>query len=43
LARQNAKKAIELLASDTTDSEDRRKGIKENAEQKLKQLGDTPQ
>jgi dienelactone hydrolase len=43
LARQNAKKALELLASDTTDPEDRRKGIKENAEQKLKQLGDSPQ
>jgi dienelactone hydrolase len=43
LARQNAKKALDLLASDTTDPEDRRKGIKENAEQKLKQLGDSPQ
>jgi len=42
LARQNAKKALELLASDTTDPEDRRKAIKESAEQKLKQLGDTP-
>ncbi len=43
LARQNAKKALEQLASDTTDPEDRRKGIKENAEQKLKKLGETPQ
>jgi len=43
LARQNAKKALELLPSDTTDPEDRRKAIKESAEQKLKQLGDTPQ
>lgn len=43
LARQNAKKALELLLSDTTDPEDRRKEIKESAEQKLKQLGDTPQ
>jgi tetratricopeptide (TPR) repeat protein len=43
LARLNAKKALELLPSDTTDPEDRRKGIKENAEQKLKQLGDSPQ
>jgi len=43
LARQNAKKALELLPSDTTDPEDRRKAIKESAEQKLKQLGNTPQ
>jgi hypothetical protein len=43
LARQNAKKALELLPSDTVDPADRRKGIKESAEQKLKQLGDTPQ
>lgn len=42
LARQNAKKALELLASDNTDPADRRKAIKESAEQKLKQLGDTP-
>lgn len=43
LARQNAKKALELLPSDTVDPEARRKGIKDSAEQKLKQLGDTPQ
>jgi dienelactone hydrolase len=43
LARLNAKKALQLLPSDTTDSEGRRKDIKENAEQKLKQLGDSPQ
>jgi dienelactone hydrolase len=43
LARQNAKKALELLPSDTADPEDRRKAIKESAEQKLKQLGDMPQ
>jgi dienelactone hydrolase len=43
LARLNAKKALQLLPSDTIDSEDRRKDIKENAEQKLKQLGDSPQ
>jgi dienelactone hydrolase len=43
LARQNAKKALELLPSDTADPEDRRKAIKESAEQKLKQLGDTSQ
>lgn len=42
LARQNAKKALEQLASDTADAADRRKAIKESAEQKLKQLGDTP-
>jgi dienelactone hydrolase len=39
LARQNAKKALELLPTDTADSEARRKEIKESAEQKLKQLG----
>jgi len=43
LARQNAKKALELLPSDSTDPEDRRKAIKDSAEQKLKQLGDAPQ
>lgn len=37
LARQNAKKALELIPSDTTDSVERRNGIKANAEQKLKQ------
>lgn len=42
LARQNAKKALELLASDTTDPESRRKAIKDNAEQKLKQLDVSP-
>lgn len=40
LARQNAEKALQLLPSDTTDPEDRRKGIKASAEQKLKQLKD---
>lgn len=39
LARQNAQKALDLLAHDTADPEDLRKGIRENAEQKLKQLG----
>lgn len=39
LARQNAKKALELLASDTTDNAQRRDGIRQSAEQKLKQLG----
>jgi dienelactone hydrolase len=42
LARQNAKKALELLPSDTTDNEQRRNGIRSSAEQKLKQLEDTP-
>jgi dienelactone hydrolase len=43
LARQNAKRALELLPSDTTDDEQRRDGIKASAELKLKQLGDTSQ
>jgi dienelactone hydrolase len=43
LARENAKKALALLSSDTTDPEDRRKGIKDSAEEKLKQLGEAPQ
>jgi len=42
LARKNAKKALELLPSDTTDSEEMRKAIKRSAEQKLKELGDAP-
>jgi dienelactone hydrolase len=42
LARQNAKKALEVLASDTADPPDRRKAIQESAKQKLKQLGDAP-
>jgi dienelactone hydrolase len=40
MALQNAKKAVELLANDTTDTEDRRNGIRESAEGKIKQLGD---
>ena len=40
LARQNAKKALELLATDTADPEARRKLIRASAEQKLKQLGE---
>jgi dienelactone hydrolase len=43
LARENAKKALEHLAADTSDSEARRNGIKANSEQKLKQLVATPQ
>jgi dienelactone hydrolase len=39
LARQNAKKALELLASDTAESAQRRDDIRASAEQKLKQLG----
>ena len=42
LARQNAKRALELLPSDTTDPEARRNAIQDSAEQKVKQLGDTP-
>jgi tetratricopeptide (TPR) repeat protein len=38
LAIQNAEKALKLLESDTADSEDRRKDIRESAEQRLKQL-----
>ena len=38
LALQNAKKALELLANDTADSEQRRNAIRDSAEQKLKQL-----
>jgi len=37
LARQNAQRALDLLPSDTTDDEARRKAIHDNAEQKLKQ------
>jgi len=43
LARQNAKRALELLPSDTTDNQQRKDGIKASAEEKLKQLGDAPQ
>jgi len=42
-ARENATKALQLLASDTTDPEARRKLIQESAEAKLKQLGGAPQ
>jgi dienelactone hydrolase len=38
LARENAKKALELLANHTTEPEARRKAIQKSAEQKLKQL-----
>jgi len=39
LARQNAQKALEMLASDTADPEARKQAIRQSAEQKLKQLG----
>jgi dienelactone hydrolase len=42
LARQNAKKALELLSTDTTIDEQIRAAIRSNAEQKLKELGSTP-
>jgi len=42
LARENAKKALELLPEDSSISEEYRQGMKENAENKLKQLGDKP-
>jgi dienelactone hydrolase len=43
LARQNAKRALKLLASDTTDNQQQRDAIRASAEAKLKQLGDAPQ
>ena len=42
LARQNAKKALELLASDKSVPEDRKNAIRDSAQQKLKQLGSEP-
>ena len=42
LAQENARKALELLPSDTTDNEQRKDLIKASAEQKLKQLGNIP-
>lgn len=38
LALQNAKRAVELLANDTADGEQRRNDIRQSAEQKIKQL-----
>jgi len=43
LARQNARRALELLPSDTSDPEERRKAIHDNAEKKLQETGGTPQ
>jgi dienelactone hydrolase len=40
LARQNAKKALQLLATDTSDSDALRNGIRDSSQQKLKQLGE---
>ncbi len=42
LARENAKKALQMLKTDTTANEAFRKGIQESAEGKLKQLGEKP-
>jgi len=42
LARENAQKALSLLAGDTKDNDERRKAIRTSAEQKLKQLDKTP-
>ncbi|HXJ13709.1 MAG TPA: alpha/beta fold hydrolase [Candidatus Limnocylindrales bacterium] len=42
LARENAKKALQVLATDTKATGDFRKGLQQNAEEKLKQLGDKP-
>jgi dienelactone hydrolase len=39
LALQNAQKAVDLLAHDAADNEQRRNGIRDSAEQKIKQLG----
>jgi tetratricopeptide (TPR) repeat protein len=43
LARQNAKRALELLTSDATDNQRVRNSIRDSAEGKLKKLGDSPQ
>jgi dienelactone hydrolase len=43
LAEENARKALELLSSDTTDDQQQKDLIKASAEQKLKQLGNSPQ
>ena len=39
LARENAKKALAMLASDTRDSQERKDAIRQNSEKKLKVLG----
>jgi tetratricopeptide (TPR) repeat protein len=43
LARENVKRALELLPSDTKDDERFRDGLKATDERKLKDLGDSPQ
>jgi len=43
LARENAKKALDMLRSDTTDNPQRKDAIKASAEGKLKRLGESPQ
>jgi len=42
LARQNSRKALVLLSSDTTDDQRRKDGIKASAEAKLRQLDGEP-
>ncbi len=42
LARQNSRKALVLLSSDTMDDQQRKDGIKASAEAKLQQLDDVP-
>lgn len=42
LALENTQKALQLLESDTTSPEARKKAIRDSAEQKLKQLGAAP-
>jgi dienelactone hydrolase len=42
LARENSRKALVLLSSDTTDDQQRKDGIKASAEGKLLQLDGTP-
>ena len=42
LARQNSRKALALLSSDTTDDQQRKNAIKASAEAKLGQLDDEP-
>ena len=42
-ARQASQKALEVLASDTADTQQRRDAIKASAEARLKQLGDAQQ
>lgn len=43
LAQENARKALELLPTDTTDDQQPKDAIKASAEQKLQQLGNIPQ